>query len=63
MPFEEPTKIIAGLLKKHPNVDFKFVPQTFIAGQSWGMSLPDIPDGKSYSITLTTPLLIASRGI
>ena len=58
MPFDKPTEIIAGLLRKHPNVEFKFFPQVFMAGQSWGMSLPNIPNGKHLILPLRTYSLL-----
>ena len=46
MPFPEPTEVMLDILKKHPNVEFRYLLQSFTQGKYWGLFKPDVPDGR-----------------
>lgn len=44
-PFDKPTEVLDNILKKHPNVEFKFIHHTFAPGVTWHKNKVEVPDG------------------
>jgi hypothetical protein len=57
MPFPEPTEILLDILKKHPNVEFRYILQSFTQGKYWGIFKPDVPDGRLPGSPLLSSLI------